>query len=107
VLGRGERVDDTLRGYRDVVDYFARTGSWSHLWTTLRNLAELLRELGDPEPAALLDAAADQARDAPRPVPSHPPAPGRAQVLDVALRAIERHLGPPRKAALRIEAGNG
>jgi hypothetical protein len=34
---------------------------------TLRNLATLLRELGDEEPAVLLDAAADQAPDA------HPP----------------------------------
>ena len=46
------RVDDALRGYRDVIDYFARTGNWTHLWTTLRNLAELLRRLGDDEPAA-------------------------------------------------------
>jgi tetratricopeptide (TPR) repeat protein len=89
VLGRGGRVDDTLRGYRDVVDYFARTGSWSHLWTTLRNLAEVLRRLGDPERAALLDTAADEASATPGPA-----APGRAraQALDVALRAIEHHL---------------
>ena len=41
------RIDDALRGYREVVDYFARTGNWTHLWTTLRNLADLLRRLGD------------------------------------------------------------
>ena len=101
VLGHGGRVDDTLRGYRDVVDYFARTDSWGHLWPTLRNLAELLRGLGDPD-AALLEAAADEADNAPRPAPSHRAAPRQAPVLDVALRAIERHLmqrppaGPPR-----------
>ena len=59
------RIHDALRGYREVIDYFARTGNWTHQWTTLRNLADLLRRLGDDEPAALLDAAADQAPDAP------------------------------------------
>ena len=59
------RVDEALRGYREVIDYFARTGNWTHLWATLRNLADLLRRLGDDEPAALLDAAADRAPDAP------------------------------------------
>ncbi len=33
------RVHDALRGYRDVIDYFARTGNWTHQWVTLRNLA--------------------------------------------------------------------
>ena len=100
VLGRGGRVDDTLRGYRDVIDYFTRTGSWGHLWPTLRNLAELLRQLGDPEPAALIDAAADAAPDAPacdRPAATAPagPPPGRAALLDLAHRAIERNLNRP------------
>ena len=95
-------------GYREVIDYFARTGNWTHLWATLRNLADLLRRLGDDEPAALLDAAADLAPDAPvvngprddGPSSPHPAgvtapatrAPGRAAVLETARRAIERHL---------------
>jgi predicted ATPase/DNA-binding SARP family transcriptional activator len=69
-LSRAGRVDDALRGYREVIDYFARTGNWTHQWTTIRNLADLLRRLGDTEPAALLDTAADQAPDAPT-VTSH------------------------------------
>jgi predicted ATPase/DNA-binding SARP family transcriptional activator len=90
-------VDDALRGYRDVVDYFARTGNWTHLWTTLRNLAELLRTLGDDDPAALLVAAADAAPDAPAAegsLRSSPGTPvlGRAEVLEVARKAIERNL---------------
>ena len=56
---------EALHGYRDVIDYFARTGNWTHLWATLRNLADLLRRIGDPDPAAVLDAAADHAPDAP------------------------------------------
>jgi predicted ATPase/DNA-binding SARP family transcriptional activator len=103
VRARAGRVHDALRGFREVIDYFARTGNWTHQWATLRNLADLLRRLGDHEPAALLDAAADQAPDAPavdgstrseapqRPVPAAP-IPGRAAVLEVARRAIERNL---------------
>jgi tetratricopeptide (TPR) repeat protein len=75
VLTRSGRTRDALRGYREVVDYFSSTGNWSHLWTTLRNLADLLRALDDPEPAALLDASTD-----------HVPA------LRVAREAIRRHL---------------
>ena len=80
--------------FHRVVDYFARTGSWSHLWTALHNLAELLRGLSDPD-AAFLGAATDHADNAPGPAPSHPPAPDRGAVLDVALRAIERHSPHP------------
>ena len=63
--GTTGRVAEALHGYRDVVDYFARTGNWPHLWPALRNLADLLRRIGDPDPAAVLDAAADHAPDAP------------------------------------------
>jgi tetratricopeptide (TPR) repeat protein len=99
-LAAAGRVDDALRGYRDVIDYWAAAGNWTHLWVTLRNLAELLRRLGDDGPATLIDAAADRAPDAPavgsdpRPAPPRrpPPAAGRGHVLDVARRTIERHL---------------
>ena len=94
------RVHEALSGYREVVDYWAVAGNWTHQWTTLRNLADLLRRLGDPEPAALIDTAAELAPDAPAVAPSPDtatprppgPAPSRMQVLDVARRAIERHL---------------
>ncbi len=89
-----------------MVDYFARTENWTHQWTTLRNLADLLRRLGDTEPAALLDAAADQAPDAPAvggslgaEPPPHPalatPISSRAAVLETARQAIERNLTRP------------
>ncbi|MGW7364161.1 BTAD domain-containing putative transcriptional regulator [Streptomyces sp. NPDC054841] len=107
------RVHEALAGYRDVIEYFDRNGNWTHLWTTLRNLAELLRRLGDDEPAALIDAAADQAPDAPAvvgPTDTGAPVlrtttttgtapatqvPGRAAVLETARQAIERHLIQP------------
>jgi hypothetical protein len=91
------RVDDALCGYREVIDYFARIGNWTHLWATLRDLAVLVRTLGDDEPAALLVAAAADAPDAPAVVPPPALVPGtpvldRTEVLEVARRAIERNL---------------
>ncbi|QTE30914.1 BTAD domain-containing putative transcriptional regulator [Pengzhenrongella sicca] len=98
------RVGDALHGYRDVVDYFARTGNWTHLWVTLRNLADLLRQLGDDETADQLDAAAAGAPDAParaqragRPVPAAGAGDsqrvlGRDAVLRIARLGIDRCL---------------
>ncbi|MDQ4117175.1 MAG: winged helix-turn-helix domain-containing protein [Actinomycetota bacterium] len=97
VLLDAGRVGDALRGYREVIDYFAETGNWPHLWTTLRNLARLLRELDDHEPADLLDAAADHAPDAPRtaarPRAAGDPPAGRVRALAAAREAIDAHLG--------------
>ena len=96
--GKTGRVADALRGYRDVVDHFARTGNWTHLWPALRNLADLLRRLGDPDPAAVLDSAADTSSDAPavdravRPPSTPAVSISRAEVLRVARDAIERNL---------------
>ncbi|WP_209306366.1 BTAD domain-containing putative transcriptional regulator [Blastococcus sp. CT_GayMR19] len=94
------RAAEALVGYREVIDYFARTGNWTHQWTTVRNLADLLRRLGDEDTAAQLDAAADGAPDAPaRDAPPgdgrHPsggPVLPRDAVLQVARRAIEQNL---------------
>ncbi|WP_433506368.1 BTAD domain-containing putative transcriptional regulator [Pseudonocardia halophobica] len=103
VLARAGRVHDALRGYTRVVDGFARTGNWTHLWTTLRNLADLLRTLGDDRTAALIDAAADLAPDAPavagaRPFPSPDgPVPDRTEILRLAHEAVTR--------ADRVQAG--
>ncbi|HYH32083.1 MAG TPA: BTAD domain-containing putative transcriptional regulator [Pseudonocardia sp.] len=94
------RVADALRGYREVIDYFARTGNWAHLWVTLRNLARLLHRVGDDAAARLLLAAADRAPDAPAddrrpvvpPLDADAPVPGRSAVLDAARTAIRRAL---------------
>ncbi|HEX6232925.1 MAG TPA: hypothetical protein VFZ63_07360, partial [Jiangellaceae bacterium] len=101
---RTGRHTAALRGYREVIDYFARTGNWTHLWVALRNLADLLRNLGDDEPAVLLETAADNAPDAPavyrpdgagRTTPGALSAPGRTAVLKLARQAIDRHLSAP------------
>ena len=102
-------------GYRDLIDYWERTGSWIQQWTTLRNLARLLHTLGDHETALLLEDAADHAPDAAAvgdstrtrpwsPGAQHPagdrvaelrweaPACARARALEMARRSIEHHL---------------
>ncbi|MCV2488682.1 winged helix-turn-helix domain-containing protein [Geodermatophilus sp. YIM 151500] len=95
---RAGRVAEALRGYREVIDYFDRTGNWTHQWVALRNLADLLRRIGDDGPAAAIDDAADRAPDAPaddRPragAPPDTPLPGRAAVLELARRVIDGHL---------------
>ena len=88
------RIHEALLGYREVIDYFARTGNWTHLWAALRNLADLLNTLGDQECAALLHAAADQAPDAPAYGPSPASSPAllvtdRTELLETARRAID------------------
>lgn len=65
VRSRGRRPREALPGYRETIDYFARTGNWTHLWATLRDLADLLRRLADPDTASTLRSAADRAPDAP------------------------------------------
>ncbi|MEE3851595.1 BTAD domain-containing putative transcriptional regulator [Gordonia sp. LSe1-13] len=92
------RTDEALRGYRDVIDYFTRTGNWTHLWTTLRNLAGLLHDLGDATTASLLLDAADTAPDAPTVAGAEqrtaPPkaVTDRTAILRAARESIDRHL---------------
>ena len=107
---RQGRVVEALDGYRDLIDYWKRTGGWVQQWTTLRNLVGFLRSLGDEEDALFLDAAADGAPDAPATIDgggyseryrlspariagirSDAAAATRAGVLDVARQAIEHH----------------
>jgi predicted ATPase/DNA-binding SARP family transcriptional activator len=91
-------VRDALAGYLDLIDYWERTGGWTQQWTTLRNLADLLDQLGDGAEAAALRRAADAAPEAaavgsvpaPRPEPVEPP--DRAQSLVLARTAIHRRL---------------
>ncbi len=66
----------------EVTDYFVRNSNWTHLWVTLRNLADLLRGLATTSRQALLDAAADRPRMLP---PS------------TALPAPNRRRTPPRR----------
>ena len=70
--GRVPRRDRLLRA----------AGDWTHPRITLRNLAGLLRRLGDDETATLITACCDRAPDPP----------SRTGALDEASRAIDRHL---------------
>ena len=64
-LASAGRIAEALDGYGALIDYWVRTGGWIQQWTTLRNLARLLRTVGDHETAVYLEAAADHAPDAP------------------------------------------
>ena len=70
-LASAGRLAEALDGYQALIDYWARTGGWIQQWTTLRNLARLLRTIGDQATAVYLDAAANHAPDAP-PITEHP-----------------------------------
>ena len=100
-LTRAGRVAAALAGYRDVVEYWARAGNWTHQWVTLRNLADLLDALHDPGPAAALRAAAARDPDAsPAPTPVREAPVGadlsRAGALATARAALARHLDHPK-----------
>ena len=94
----GGHIREALLGYRDLIDYWERSGNWTQQWVTLRNLAQLLRLLGDEETAAMLDEAATESPDAPaaRPTasPESRPVPllHRGAALEAARQAIERNL---------------
>jgi tetratricopeptide (TPR) repeat protein len=61
---RGDR-SAALSGYRDLVDRWWRSGSWTQEWTTLRNLADLLASTSERPTALLLLTAAAQTTSAP------------------------------------------
>jgi tetratricopeptide (TPR) repeat protein len=108
VLAEAGRVQDALRSYSEVIDYWDHSGNWAQQRVTLRNLAQLLRRLGDDEPAALLDAAAEQSPNAPaigaasdataradvntQTSGARPPTGSPANVIDVARQAIRENL---------------
>ena len=112
VLTSTGRIDDALVGYGELIDDWERGGNWTQLWTTLRNLAGLLRSLDDCETALFLETAADVAPEssevgepvwnAEQPgVPLEPStitrvrgeaeSASRSDVLEVARQSIARH----------------
>lgn len=66
-LTREAQHQGALQLAASLVEQQRLDGWWSALWTTLRIVAELLSALGDPEPAALLLIAAEEAPTAPIP----------------------------------------
>jgi tetratricopeptide (TPR) repeat protein len=93
------RPDDALRLYERVVRHWLRTGNWTQQWTTLRNLATLLADLGDQSTADVLVGAAARAPAAATDKPTqrrHLSAPDegptvpRRHVVAIVLDAITR-----------------
>jgi predicted ATPase/DNA-binding SARP family transcriptional activator len=99
-LVAGGRTAEALAGYRALLDRWERTGGWTQQWTTLRNVADLLDDLGDVATAATLREAADHAPEAPALGPAagghvadgDPGDVDRGAVLDLARSAIDRAL---------------
>lgn len=99
------RVADALRGYREVIRYFARAGNWTQLWVTVANLSTLLGTLGDIGDAARLERSSTialggsgrptQSTSWPPPADSETAGPflDRDGMLQVVDDAIDRHLG--------------
>ncbi len=64
----GARHGDTapaLASFRQVIDHLYEGSDWTHLWTGLRSLVELLARAGAHEPAAVLLGAVTGAATAP------------------------------------------
>lgn len=57
-------VEEAANGYRELLEIFLRSGTWTHLWTVLRNAASLLAT-HDPAMAVLVHRAADRDPGAP------------------------------------------
>jgi predicted ATPase/DNA-binding SARP family transcriptional activator len=52
--------------FREVLEHWHRMGNWTQRWTTFRTIADVLAQLDDPEPAALLlGATLAESRQAP------------------------------------------
>jgi hypothetical protein len=58
------RTRQALAGYGTLLEAWRRSGHWVQLWTTLRNLAGPLADVGQASTAALVLAAVDSAPNA-------------------------------------------
>ena len=95
----GGRTRQAFEGYRALLTSWRRSGHWTQMWTTLRNLAVLLAATGQPEEAARLVAAAEAAPEA----AAVTVAAVAAELAEVNERAAAE-LGTERLAAVRAEA---
>ena len=84
---RGD-LDAALGGYRDLVERWWQSGSWTQAWTTLRNLAPLLAEQGERATALLVLTTA--AHDPAAPATSD----AEGQRLEAVRAELEAELGP-------------
>jgi hypothetical protein len=55
--GRHGDPDRTLRLFAEVMKRWHDAGDWTHQWTTVRNVIDLLARVGADEPAAVLHGA--------------------------------------------------
>lgn len=92
---RSGALDQAADGYAALIHHWQRTGTWVQQWTTLRNAAELLADLGRLPDAVLLLLAADRA----------PEAPALSGATADRLSLLMERLPRERLSALQAEAG--
>jgi hypothetical protein len=63
--GRAADPHAAIGPFRETVDHWSRAGDWTHQWTTLRNLVEVLTRVGADEAAAVVLTATATASSAP------------------------------------------
>jgi hypothetical protein len=96
LLAREGDVAGAMAGYRDLITHWLRSGSWTQLWTTVRNALMLLC---DDDPALCL-LSFDIADDDPRASQLQPGALRDQRALRARIRA---QLGAARVAELEAE----
>lgn len=96
--GRRGETDVALGLFRDVIAHWRRRGNYTYQLTTLRNLVELLSEIGADEPAAVLHGAVTEGL-----APSFGP---EAERLAEAWRQLERRMGAAAAAAAAERGGS-
>lgn len=57
VHSRHGELSEALAMFADVINHWHRSGDWTHQWTTMRNVVDLLVRLGRDDDAAVLLAA--------------------------------------------------
>jgi hypothetical protein len=91
------RIGDPARAavlFRDVLEHWHRAGNWTHQWTAVRNVVELLARVGADEDAAVLHGAVTSRATAP------PVWGADAAHLGAARDALLERLGRPHFAEL-------
>lgn len=79
--------DQDLTAYHGLIEHWRQLGAWTPLWTTVRNLVELLVQRGDDRTAARLLGAAEASSTA------SPTYGAQARRLDAATASMRSRLG--------------
>jgi len=94
---RSTTDEESLAGFTEIIDHWARAGTAVHQWTTLRNLVQVLAQRGADEDAARLHSALTAS-----PRGAAPQGAEAARLAD-EMRRVEARLGPQRFSELTAD----